>query len=73
MTEQLTHKHTQGVAPRVEEEVMSTGKERIVSGQAMVFWRKRREWQGYSLFFLLELERAYVTGYLTDTELIILE
>ena len=48
-------------------------RERIVSGQAMVFWRKRREWQGYSLFFLLELERAYVTGYLTDTELIILE
>ena len=38
MTEQLTHKHTQGVAPRVEEEVMSTGKERIVSGQAIFFW-----------------------------------
>ena len=37
VTDRLTHTHSQGVAPRVEQEVMSTGKERIDPGQAFFF------------------------------------
>ena len=56
MTEQLTHTHRQGAAPRVEQEVLSTGKERIVSGQATFFWGRR----GLAGVFIMQITSVWL-------------